>query len=389
MALGTARSDLVRIALGATLCLFTVAGSATTAPMLLSDPQALEALRLSHNPDIRTVLHAADKALSQEPLSVMQKQGLAPSGDKHDFYSLSIYDWPDPEHPDGPYVHHDGRRNPESDGPKYDKHAWGLLVSSVSDLAEAWALSRDPRYAVKAGRLLRVWFLDPDTRMNPNLDFGQVQPGHGKQHNGIIDTADLPRLLDGIALLSSSPALARKEQTDLDAWMSSYLDWLISSPPGRQECAAKNNRGVWYDAQVAALAIFIGQPDRLRACLERTRERLRAQVAEDGSLPAELTRTKSFHYSVYDLRAFAFCARLGQANQVDLWSDPALRRALAFLAPYADPSKAWPYPELEPRDTQDLAWLLVMASGPLHEASWMAHTGWSTDETALRLAMFK
>ena len=52
---------------------------------------------------------SGDLSLSDGPWSVMDKQHVPPSGDKHDYMSLGPYWWPDPDKPDGlPYIRRDG-----------------------------------------------------------------------------------------------------------------------------------------------------------------------------------------------------------------------------------------------------------------------------------------
>src|SRR6266542_1650840 len=47
-------------------------------------------------PAYDSVISEAEKALSTDPFSVMNKTKTAPSGDKHDYLSLARYWWPDP-----------------------------------------------------------------------------------------------------------------------------------------------------------------------------------------------------------------------------------------------------------------------------------------------------
>src|SRR5438552_6298094 len=55
--------------------------------------------------DVDKIRKDADKALSVKPFCVVDKDYLPPSGDKHDYASLSPYWWPDPSKPDGkPYI---------------------------------------------------------------------------------------------------------------------------------------------------------------------------------------------------------------------------------------------------------------------------------------------
>lgn len=62
-----------------------------------------------HEPFYATAYQAlqaeADKLLDVQPLSVMMKEKVPASGNKHDYMSQARYYWPDPTKPDGlPYV---------------------------------------------------------------------------------------------------------------------------------------------------------------------------------------------------------------------------------------------------------------------------------------------
>ena len=84
----------------------------------------------------------ARKALSVAPPTVTDKPFLPPSGDKHDYTSLSIYWWPNPI-TRVPYIHRDGRVNPEVrefDGPKI-----ALMARTVETLALAFYFTGEER----------------------------------------------------------------------------------------------------------------------------------------------------------------------------------------------------------------------------------------------------
>ena len=207
-------------------------------------------------PAYDALIIAADSAMQRGPWTVMQKQKLPPSGSKHDFMSLAPYWWPDSTKPGGlPYVRRDGLVNPESridhDGTRFQ-----AMADAVQSLALASYLSGRGAYAERAAMLLRTWFVDSATRMNPNLRYAQavlgVNDGRGI---GIIDLRDVPALLDAIRLLETTNALPGGDRDTIDAWCREYLDWLRTSANGRDEAAAENNHGTWYDAQVAALAL--------------------------------------------------------------------------------------------------------------------------------------
>jgi hypothetical protein len=153
-------------------------------------------------------------------------------------------------------------------------------------------------------------------------------------------------------------------------WFDAYLTWMQTSKNGKEEAAAENNHGVWYDAQVATFALFVGKTDVAKQTLEAAKtRRITPQIKADGSQPHELARTNSLSYSLYNLTAFFNLARLGEHVGVDLWNYPSkdaplLRKALEFLSPYADPAKPWPHEQInaDKRAHNDLPTLLRRAS---------------------------
>lgn len=316
------------------------------------------------------LLAKADDAMKVEPMSVLDKGGIAPSGDKHDYLSFARYCWPDPTKPNGlPYITRDGVYNPDSDGVKTDKGRMGKVIGAAETLAEGYYYSGNAQYANHSALLLRTWFIDPKTRMNPNLTYSQVIPGRDEIRGyGIIDTVGLStRLVDSIGLLSGAPGWTAADQQGMVDWMKGYLDWLQTSPQGKAEDNSTNNHGTWYDVQVASLALFTGQDDKARAAVEEAKvRRLAGQIEPDGSQPLELKRTRSFSYSVYNLSAYVSLAILGDRVGVDLWdyqtSDGrGIRKALDFLLPYADVAKRWPYQQITSDDRKSFLPVLSKA----------------------------
>jgi hypothetical protein len=184
----------------------------------------------------------AQKALAVKPPSVMDKTVTPPSGNKHDYMSQALYWWPNPDQPDGrPYIRRDGERNPELRKIS-DRANLGFVLSAVPTLALAFHLTGQSEYAAHAARLLQVWFLDTNTRMSPHLRFGQGIPGITEGRGiGIIETRELPEMLDGVRLLAGSPAWTKADQQGLEAWMRAYLEWLRESPHGQAESRNGNN----------------------------------------------------------------------------------------------------------------------------------------------------
>ena len=114
----------------------------------------------------------ADKALREGPFSVTEKTKVPPSGNIHDYASYSRYWWPDPSKVDGlPYIRRDGETYPESQSLDVsDRRRIGSLGENAEALGLAYYFTAKDIYAQKVAQLLRVWFLDEATRMNPNLN---------------------------------------------------------------------------------------------------------------------------------------------------------------------------------------------------------------------------
>jgi hypothetical protein len=285
-------------------------------------------------------------------MSVMDKSVVPPSGDKHDYMSQAPYWWPDPAKPDGkPYIRKDGQRNPEINRIT-DRDNLGRLGDAVATLGLAYACTGREEYAKHAARLVRVWFLEPATRMNPHLQFGQYVPGVNEGRGiGIIETRNLPDLLDGVLLISRSTAWTKADEEGLQGWMRAYLTWLLESAHGREEARNGNNHETWYDVQVAALALYTGQVAVARRTLEGARARIASQIQPDGRQPRELERTRSWHYSAFNLQAFMDLATLGDRTGVDLWKyrtpdGRSIRQAVDFLVPFAAGERPWPYDQI-------------------------------------------
>jgi hypothetical protein len=349
------------VSLAAAALVFVASGfAAEPAPRYFSArPGALEKARAriaakdaTILPAFEALLSKADRALKLAPLSVMDKPKTPDSGDKHDYMSQAPYFWPDPAKPDGlPYIRKDGHHNPEAGGENSDAPRMGRMGDAAETLALAYWFTGKEAYAEHAAQLLRTWFLDPATKMNPNFNFAQAVPGlNTGRGTGMIESRSLIAVTDAAGLLAGSPAWTPADNDALVAWMRTFLDWAQTSKNGKSEAAARNNHGSHYDAQLAHFALFTGQPELAKQIVESAKaRRIAVQFKPDGSQPLELAREDSFGYSRFNLLALFDLATVGEHVGVDLWhyqspTGAGLRAGLDFLMPYVeDPSKPWPY----------------------------------------------
>jgi hypothetical protein len=355
----------------------TVGAAETQPAVFLLNPAGLAetraAIRGGLRPDQLIALRdRAQSALTRGPFAVTAKRVPPPSGDVHDYVSLSIYWWPDPAAASGlPYVQRDGIRNTEADDTsRYDASPLTRMVGDVDSLALAYYLTGSQRYADHAAVLLRTWFLDPATRMNPNFRYAQIIPGRDAIRGiGIIESRRFTRIVDSVALLSDCGCWSAADQQGLRDWFRDFETWLRSSPHGQMESRTTNNHAVWYDVQLVDFALFAGDTEAAVQVLDAApRSRIDTQIAADGSMPRELERTRSLHYSNFNLQAFFELATLAQHVGVDLWSyqspdGASLRGALDFLTPYMVGNQTWPYDEITDVDAfQENAQTLARAS---------------------------
>ena len=378
------QNTVFRLGCFALLLLAPFSGSAQTPDVLLLNAKRLASVKAGWKQDreteqlVKSLQKQADRLLMIAPVSVMDKSATPESGTKHDYMSQAPYFWYDSSKPNGkPYIRRDGQHNPETYKIADHKNLSDLSANSQT-LALAWWLTGDEKYAQKATTLLRYWFFDEATKMNPNLNYAQAIPGINNGRGiGIIETIALTGIADAAALLDGSKSWTDKDGKALKAWYSQYLDWMLTSANGKDEHAAKNNHGTWYYVQVVDYALFTGDKAKAQQLAKESKDILDGQIEKEGSMPLELERTNGLAYSTYNLQGWFRLATLSEKAGIDLWhyhnkNGASLRTAFEWLKPYALGEKPWTYQQITEYKKTAFYGLLLEAGSKFTEPGYLA-----------------
>jgi hypothetical protein len=307
--------------------------------------------------EYQKIIASADEALNEGPFSVVHKTQVAISGNKHDYLSLAPYWWPDESKPDGmPWLRRDGEINPLTTGNNVDRPTLNKCFGNIRKLSLAYYFSDKEVYVRKLNDLLDTWFVNPDSRMNPNLNYAQGVPGSSEGRcYGIIEFRIVTDVISAIEFMELSTAIDQKLNDSLRAWLAEYLNWLQISELGIMEKTRKNNHATYYDVQVVSILLFLDREEEAKKVLEEAKIRISSQIEKDGSQPHEIARTKSLSYSTMNLRGFTQLAFYGKKVGVDLWNykdenGVGIQTAYEFLYPYAVGEKEWTHKELSSLD---------------------------------------
>ncbi|KAF4613020.1 hypothetical protein D9613_010913 [Agrocybe pediades] len=285
-----------------------------------------------------TAVKWARTLAAKGPWSVVNKKATPPSGDIHDYMSWAPYWWPDCSNAGNTtaltpeqiwvtcnYVSRDGKFNP-------DVRLTVNNVGDFSDMAEAvfynalaWVFDlRDvvpfdkSTYEKNAVRFIRAWFLDADTKMNPNLDYGQMQRGPDGQvgsHTGVLDLKSFAKVASAILILRKGGSTEWTKDLDdqMVAWSKEYINWLETAKIAIEEREATNNHGSFYFNQLAALKLVVGDTQGAKDVTNAFFDGIYMnQIVASGEQPLEAARTRPYHYRAYNLAAMITNARIAQ-----------------------------------------------------------------------------
>ena len=296
----------------------------------------------------KQVMLDADRALHEDPLTVTSLTCERSRGGKHDFFSEGDYWWPDTLNPDGPYIQRDGLTNPQN----FIAHRLAMIRFSkvVGNLTSAYILTKNTKYSGAAIKHLKAWFIDTATLMNPSLLYGQAitrkVSGRGI---GIIDMIQMVEVAQSVSVLEKAGLINNKDIIELKNWFTEYLKWVTKHPYGIDERETKNNHATCWVMQVAVFSKLVGDTSLLQYCSKRFKEvLLPGQMAENGSFPLELKRTKPYGYSLFNVDAMATLAHVLSTPKENLFDfvgtgNVNIIKGIEFMFPFIVNKTSWPY----------------------------------------------
>ncbi|KAF0459629.1 chondroitin AC/alginate lyase [Gigaspora margarita] len=335
----------------------------------------LSIFKKQHQTMINNLIKSADIAVANtSTYSVTLKPQLPPSNDPHDYLSLSRYYWPDPNKPDGlPYIRKDGYPNPEFFSIA-DYILLRKLFREIHDMGFAYYFTQNETYVKKSMYRLKEWFLDEQTKMNPNLNYAGLKKGElTGAHTGVLDFHQVFRMFQAITLLRFSPLWDQSIDAGLREWMSEYYIWFSTSKLGRIEGKAVNNHGTFYDVQAIFLLEYLGRNDEAKEYTQISlKNRIDHGILPSGEQPHETARPTSWFYSIFNLQGLFMlaerCDHFGcKIKGRNGWNyegpkKQSIQRAVDFLLPFAlSGGEGWPRKNIKGFEMNDYVKILELS----------------------------
>ncbi|KAG7097545.1 hypothetical protein E1B28_004884 [Marasmius oreades] len=279
-----------------------------------------------------TILRWATEFSKKGPWSVTNSTVIPPSGDRHDYMSWMSNAWPNCTAVNNatltednrwklcPYVH---RNEVNPDTVKVNaasKYAFNQLADAVlyNSIASVIARVNNDMHARNAVSHLQTWFLDPERRMNPNLNYAQMKRGPKGQlghYGGIMELRAFVKIASGISILRESRNSIYTPVIDqgMIEWCNQYLRWLRTSVQGVRESSSLNYHSTFYSAQLAALKLIVNDRQGAINTIDTFfHDKFMAQIDSTGEQPLEQNIPQAQRHRTSNLAALVSLVRMAK-----------------------------------------------------------------------------
>ncbi|CAL1696059.1 unnamed protein product [Somion occarium] len=226
-----------------------------------------------------------------------------------------------------PYVVRDGKVNPDVRTLPGSSAAQDMPESVLFN-ALTYAFSKSGTTSQNVGKFVDAFFLTSSTAMHPNLNFGQLVRGPGKDHQigtftGPLDMRGLVKVVNAIQLMKAlkGPDWTSARDQALMSWMKTYIGWLQNSDLGKEVAGKANNHLSFYVSQLSAAQVFVGDSKGATNTIQNYfMKQFKDQIAQSGEQPFEAVRTRPYHYRAFNLEAMITNAKIADQLGVNVWT---------------------------------------------------------------------
>ncbi|MFN4141715.1 alginate lyase family protein [Aestuariivirga sp.] len=274
--------------------------------------------------------------LSAKDRFITDKASPAPSGSFNDYHSAAPYWTAHGTREDGVLQYQKSDDDDPLSG-RFDRASLMQFTSRVYGLSVSGRVLGRRHLLAKASELLRLWFLNATTRLNPTARYAQLIPGKENVLNeaGIIELRQLSLLPYAVRILADDGLISADELAQTRTWFRSFLRDCESTGMLGRALKKDNNIGTWSSVLFCSAALFSGEFGNSFYLARNATIRLGKQLGPLSIQYMECERTRPLHYSLFNLSAWLAMVSLGKefSIQIDQFRGArgeSIREAIGF-----------------------------------------------------------
>ncbi|NTU81042.1 MAG: alginate lyase family protein [Chloroflexales bacterium] len=226
-----------------------------------------------------------------------------------------------------------------------------LVAGAVYSLGMAYQLTGEQQYAERAAEFIRVWAINPQTRMYPtftNLPTnGSKLVETANHYSGLGISTSLSLFVYGADLIKDYPGW--REKAAFKAWVAEFGRNMFDLSTYAKGEVPLMNHGHWYVAFMASLAAYTED----RTLLDKTYAQFNIQLTgidTDGSIKSDRNSQRGLHYSAKSIGALFSAAEALQHHGYRVFEthEQVLRKTLDFHLPFLKNPRDFPYNTNDP-----------------------------------------